>query len=114
MVISEQGNVPKRAVVHTLGCRLNQAESQMIRDRLAASGYVLVPFGEQADLGILNTCTVTREADAKCRKAIRQFVAKSPEAFMAVIGCYSQMGAATIAAIPGVDLVVNRIVLRRK
>lgn len=97
----------KRAVVHTLGCRLNQAESHMIRDRLAVDGYEVVPFGQKADLGIINTCTVTREADAKCRKAIRQFVAKNPDAFTAVIGCYSQMGAAAIAEIPGVDLIVG-------
>jgi threonylcarbamoyladenosine tRNA methylthiotransferase MtaB len=96
-----------RAVVHTLGCRLNQAESHMLRDRLAANGYVVVPFGEQADLGIINTCTVTREADAKCRKSIRQFIKANPAAFTAVIGCYSQMGAAEIAAIPGVDLIVG-------
>jgi threonylcarbamoyladenosine tRNA methylthiotransferase MtaB len=96
-----------RAVVHTLGCRLNQAESHMLRDQLAANGYVVVPFGEQADLGIINTCTVTREADAKCRKSIRQFIKANPAAFTAVIGCYSQMGAAEIAAIPGVDLIVG-------
>lgn len=97
----------KRAVVHTLGCRLNQAESQMIKDRLASIGYQVVPFGEKADLGIINTCTVTREADTKCRKAIRQFVTKNPEAYTAVIGCYSQMGAAVIAEIQGVDLIVG-------
>ena len=97
----------RRAVVHTLGCRLNQAESQMIKDRLMASGYAMVPFGQKADLGIINTCTVTREADAKCRKAIRQFISRNPDAFTAVIGCYSQMGAAVIAEIPGVDLIVG-------
>jgi threonylcarbamoyladenosine tRNA methylthiotransferase MtaB len=98
---------PRRAVVHTLGCRLNQAESQMLRDRLALAGYRIVPFGEAAELGIINTCTVTREADGKCRKAIRQFIARNPRAFTAVIGCYSQMGAAEIADIPGVDLIVG-------
>lgn len=97
----------RRAVVHTLGCRLNQAESQMIRDRLESAGYRIVPFGEEADLGIINTCTVTREADSKCRKAIRQFAARNPHAYTAVIGCYSQMGAAVIADIPGVDLIVG-------
>lgn len=107
-MVSTQHNQPlKRAVVHTLGCRLNQAESQMIKDRLAAAGYVVVPFGSEADLGIINTCTVTREADTKCRKAIRQFVSKNPQAYTAVIGCYSQMGAAVIAEIPGVDLIVG-------
>jgi threonylcarbamoyladenosine tRNA methylthiotransferase MtaB len=98
---------PKRAMVHTLGCRLNQSESQMLRDRLALAGYRVVPFGEPADLGIINTCTVTREADGKCRKSIRQFIAQNPHAYTAVIGCYSQMGAAEIAAIPGVDLIVG-------
>ena len=79
----------------------------MLRDRLQAAGYRTVSFGEEADFGIINTCTVTREADAKCRKAIRQFIQKNPQAFTAVIGCYSQMGAASIAEIPGVDLIVG-------
>jgi len=107
MVIDHQSGSGKSATVHTLGCRLNQAESQMLRDELSARGYSLVPFGESADLGIINTCTVTREADGKCRKAIRQFIARNPQAFTAVIGCYSQMGAAVIADIPGVDLIVG-------
>lgn len=104
MINSEHG---KRATVHTLGCRLNQAESQIIREKLETSGYTLVPFGEPADLGIINTCTVTREADAKCRKSIRQFIRCNPNAFTAVIGCYSQMGAKSIASIPGVDLIIG-------
>ncbi|MDP0498951.1 MAG: tRNA (N(6)-L-threonylcarbamoyladenosine(37)-C(2))-methylthiotransferase MtaB [Verrucomicrobiota bacterium JB022] len=96
-----------RATVHTLGCRLNQAESQVLRDRLERDGYQVVPWGERADLGIINTCTVTREADAKCRKTIRQFIQRNPQAFTAVIGCYSQMGAKAIASIEGVDLIVG-------
>ena len=112
MLISTRGMVSNtvtqpRAVVHTLGCRLNQAESQMIKDRLVSAGYRIVAFGQSADLGIINTCTVTREADGKCRKAIRQFVARNPTAYTAVIGCYSQMGASAIASIPGVDLIVG-------
>lgn len=79
----------------------------MLADQLAAAGYALVPFDEEADLGIINTCTVTREADAKCRKLIRQFITRNPSAFTAVIGCYSQMGAEVIASIPGVDLIVG-------
>ncbi|KAF0095346.1 MAG: putative tRNA modifying enzyme MiaB-like [Puniceicoccaceae bacterium 5H] len=96
-----------RATVHTLGCRLNQAESQLLRDRLEREGYTVVPWGQPADLGIINTCTVTREADAKCRKTIRQFIQRNPHAFTAVIGCYSQMGAKAIAEIEGVDLIVG-------
>ncbi len=97
----------KRATVHTLGCRLNQSESQIIREQLQVAGYSLVPFGDEAELGIINTCTVTREADAKSRQAIRRFIRRNPDAFTAVIGCYSQLGARTIAAIDGVDLIIG-------
>ncbi len=97
----------RRASVHTLGCRLNQSESQLIREKLAGAGYDMAPFGEWADLGIINTCTVTREAEAKCRQAIRQFIRRNPQAFTAVVGCYSQMGARAIAEIPGVDLIIG-------
>ncbi len=68
----------KRAVIHTLGCRLNQAESGLIADQLAAAGYALVPFGEPADLGVIHTCTVTREADAKSLQLIRRFIQAHP------------------------------------
>ncbi len=93
--------------MHTLGCRLNQAESVLLRDQLEAAGYTVVAFGEPADLGIINTCTVTQEAEAKCRKAIRRFLRANPEGFLAVVGCYSQTGAKALAAIPGVDLIVG-------
>jgi threonylcarbamoyladenosine tRNA methylthiotransferase MtaB len=107
VTVVEDSDVRRRAVVHTLGCRLNQGESQMLKDRLTAAGYEVVPFGESAEVGIINTCTVTREADGKCRKAIRQFVRQNPRALVAVVGCYSQMGAAEVAAIPGVDLIIG-------
>ncbi len=97
----------KRASIHTLGCRLNQAETALIADRLAEAGYTLVPFGDEADLGIVHTCTVTREADAKSRKLIRRFVKRNPAAFTAVVGCYAQMGAGEIAALEGVDLIAG-------
>ena len=97
----------KRASIHTLGCRLNQSESFLLRDQLEARGYRMVPFGEEAELGIVNTCTVTNLADAKCRNVIRSFVRKNPKAFTAVVGCYSQMGHKAIAEIPGVDLIVG-------
>ena len=97
----------RRASVHTLGCRLNQSESQLIKDSLVGAGYDLVPFGESADLGIINTCTVTSEADSKCRQAIRKFIRRNPHAFTAVVGCYSQMAAMVIAEIQGVDLIVG-------
>jgi len=97
----------KRAAVHTLGCRLNQSETALLEEQLRADGYDLVPFGEPADLAIVNTCTVTREADAKSRKLVRQFIRQNPEAYTAVIGCYAQMGADALARIDGVDLIIG-------
>jgi threonylcarbamoyladenosine tRNA methylthiotransferase MtaB len=98
---------PRRASLHTLGCRLNQAESFLLRDKLAAAGYAIVPFGECADLVVINTCAVTRLAAAKCRQIIRQCAAANPRAYTAVVGCYSQLGAKELASIPGVDLVLG-------
>lgn len=102
-----KSNSSKKAALYTLGCRLNQSESHILTEQLEAHGYSIVPFGEPADLGIVNTCTVTHEADAKSRKAIRAFVRKNPKALVAVIGCYSQMASKTVAEIPGVDLVIG-------
>ena len=76
-------------------------------DQLAKAGYEQVPFGEPSDLAIINTCTVTRLADAKCRNAVRSFIRNNPQAFVAVVGCYSQIGYKEIAEIPGVDLIVG-------
>ena len=97
----------KRAVLHTLGCRLNQAETLALRDQLAAHGYEVVAPGEKAGLAIINTCAVTRLAAAKCRQVIRQVIAENPGAYIAIIGCYSQTGANELAAIGGVDLILG-------
>ncbi|MDK1021807.1 MAG: tRNA (N(6)-L-threonylcarbamoyladenosine(37)-C(2))-methylthiotransferase MtaB [Candidatus Hydrogenedentes bacterium] len=97
----------RRASLYTLGCRLNQSESNIVREKLEARGYEIVPFGAPAELGIINTCTVTNEADAKSRKAIRSFIRRNPEAYVAVIGCYSQMGYQALSEIEGVDLIVG-------
>lgn len=99
--------IKKRASVCTLGCRLNQSESSLIERKIEHAGYELVPFGETADLGVINTCTVTQQADQKCRQAIRSFIRRNPHAFTAVVGCYSQLGYKAIAEIPGVDLIIG-------
>lgn len=96
-----------RAALHTLGCRLNQSETNILREKLEARGYEIVPFDAEADLGIINTCTVTNEADAKSRKTIRGFIRRNPSAYVAVIGCYSQMGYQALSEIEGVDLIVG-------
>ena len=97
----------RRASLHTVGCRLNQAETAVFSHQLRASGFRLVPFGEPTDLFILNTCSVTHGAEADCRRAIRRTLQRSPNAFVAVTGCYAQTGASALGMIPGVDLIVG-------
>ena len=96
-----------QASVAHFGMPLNQSETLLIKQRLKADGHEIVPFGEPADLGIINTCTVTNLADSGRRQSIRQFTRKNPHAYTAVIGCYSQMGSKEIATIEGVDLIIG-------
>lgn len=79
----------------------------MLEDQLRAAGYRIVPFGEAAEIGVIHTCVVTREAEAKSRKIIRRFIRANPAAITAVIGCYAQTAAEAIAGIPGVSLVLG-------
>ncbi len=102
-----RNNTMPKAALHTLGCRLNQAETAIIATALKERGYEIVPFGEKADLTVINTCTVTEQADAKCRQAVRQSVRKNPDTFVAVVGCYAQMAVDTIREIKGVDLIIG-------
>ena len=97
----------KKASVHALGCRLNQYEAVEMEGRLKSSGYEIVSFGEKADLGVINTCTVTNEADSKSRNVIRRFIRKNPQALTVVVGCYSQVNANRIAMIDGVDYIIG-------
>lgn len=99
--------VSKRAAIYTLGCRLNQGESRLIEDQLLNAGYEMVPFNEPADIGIIHTCVVTREAEAKSRKMIHRFARLNPDAPIIVIGCYAQTSASAIASMPGVRLVLG-------
>ncbi len=92
---------------HTLGCKLNYAETSDILRRLAADGHTVVDWGRPADLYIINTCTVTAVAEKKCRTAIRQAHRLNPEAEIVVMGCFAQVAAKEIAAIPGVTLVLG-------
>ena len=75
--------------------------------RLKEAGFEMVPFGDQADLGIINTCTVTNEADAKSRNTIRRFIRSNPLATVVVVGCYSQVSANEVASIKGVDYIIG-------
>ncbi len=99
--------IKPRASLYTVGCRLNQAETAIFSNQLKTTGYDIVPFGKSTDLFILNTCSVTHGAETDCRRAIRRTLQHSPNAFIAITGCYAQTGAATLAGIPGVDLIVG-------
>ena len=91
----------------TLGCKLNYAETSSLRDRLCALGVTDAADGEQADFCIVNTCSVTGEADAKCRHAINRLHRQHPHALIAVMGCYAQLAADVLTRIEGVGLVVG-------
>jgi len=98
---------PYKASFYTLGCRLNQAETSLISNTFKEKGFEIVAYGEDTDVCVINTCTVTEQADAKCRQLVRQVLKRSPDAFVAVVGCYAQMGAETLQKIDGVDLIVG-------
>ncbi len=96
-----------RVAIKTLGCRQNQYESDALYESLRRDGHLPVGPDDEADLCIVNTCTVTREADADSRQMIRRAIRHNPEARVVVTGCYAQVAAREIASIPGVDLVVG-------
>lgn len=102
------GSAPApRAAVYTLGCRLNQAESAVIEAQLRSAGYAVVPWGAPCDVAVVNTCTVTGEADAKSRQALRRVIRENPGAVVAAVGCYAQNDAEALGGIEGVDYVVG-------
>ncbi len=92
---------------HTLGCKLNFAETSNLQKQFVAAGFGIVDFHEKADIYVINTCTVTSVAEKKCRNAIRQAVSQNPQAIVAVIGCFAQNDAGQIAAIPGVSIILG-------
>ncbi|HYM37252.1 MAG TPA: tRNA (N(6)-L-threonylcarbamoyladenosine(37)-C(2))-methylthiotransferase MtaB [Nitrospiraceae bacterium] len=96
-----------RASLHTLGCRLNQAETALLADRLRQDGYRIVDYGRPTDLLVINTCSVTDEAERVCRYEIRRTLRHSPQAFVAVTGCYAQTGVEALQRVPGIDLIVG-------
>ena len=91
----------------TLGCKVNVFETELIAEKIVGDRYRRVHAGERADLYVINTCTVTAEADRQARQLVRRAVRQNPDAKVVVTGCYAQMDAQTCAEIPGVDLVVG-------
>ena len=97
----------KKAIYHTLGCKLNFAETSHIGRQLATVGVRRVREGEIADICVINTCSVTELADKKCRQAVRKLIKENPGAFVIVTGCYAQLKPQEIVDIEGVDLVLG-------
>ncbi len=95
------------AQFHTLGCKLNFAETSTIGKILADKGIKRAHIGETPDICVVNTCSVTEEADKKCRQLIRRLVKKYPDALMIVTGCYAQLKGNEIAQMDGVDIVLG-------
>ncbi|MHB8996454.1 MAG: tRNA (N(6)-L-threonylcarbamoyladenosine(37)-C(2))-methylthiotransferase MtaB [Armatimonadota bacterium] len=93
------------AAIKTLGCKLNQFEAEQIREQLLRLGYTITDFSSPADLYVINTCTVTSQADRDARKLARQARRLSPQAFIVLTGCYAEVAAEQLQAMPEVDLV---------
>jgi threonylcarbamoyladenosine tRNA methylthiotransferase MtaB len=92
---------------HTLGCKLNFAETSSVGRDLASSGYKQVDFSDTPDVYLINTCSVTENADRECRTIVSRALAINPEAIVVVTGCFAQLRPDHVAAIPGVDLVLG-------
>ncbi len=97
----------KKVAFYTLGCKLNFSESSTIARGFESRGFQKVEFHEAADIYIINTCSVTENADKKCRKVVKEALKTSPAAFIAIIGCYAQLKPQEIVNIPGVDAVLG-------
>ena len=98
-----------RVAVSTLGCKVNQNDTQSIISLFQQAGHEIVPFAEKADVYIINTCAVTRTSERKSAQAIRRAVAASPDAIVIGTGCYAQVAPEELAAIAGVNLVVGMV-----
>src|SRR5712692_629859 len=93
--------------VATLGCKVNQADSEAIGEQMSAVGFVQRDFSEVADIYIVNTCTVTHLGDRSSRQLISQAHRRHPDALLVVTGCYAELNPQAVAALPGVDIVVG-------
>src|SRR5690606_19054614 len=100
-------NTTKKVALTTLGCKLNFSESSGIAPQFEEAGYTRVEPGEEADVYIINTCTVTELANKKSKQAIRKMIKQNPKAKVVAVGCYSQLKPDEVSAIEGVDLVLG-------
>ena len=97
----------KKVAFYTLGCKLNFSETSTIARQFESRGYKKVDFNDSPDIFIINTCSVTANADKKCRKVVKEAKKISPDGYVAIIGCYAQLKPKEISDIPGVDAVLG-------
>jgi len=97
----------KKVAFYTLGCKLNYSETSTIARKFEEKGFRKVDFTDTPDIFIINTCSVTENADKKCSKVVREARAISPNGYVAIIGCYAQLKPKEISEIPGVDAVLG-------
>ena len=105
--MSNVNSQPKTVAFHTLGCKLNFAETSTIARQLTDAGYQKVNFDEPAQVYIINTCSVTENADKECKLHVKRAAKANPDGLVAIIGCYAQLKPEEISAITGVDLVLG-------
>ncbi len=97
----------KTVAIHTLGCKLNYSESSAMTRLMEQDGFIKKDFGELADVYVINTCSVTENADKECRQLVRKIQRKAPDSMVVITGCYAQLKPEEIAAIDGVDLILG-------
>lgn len=100
-------STPKTAAFHTLGCKLNFAETSTIARQLTGAGYEKVSFDEKASVYVINTCSVTENADRECKFHVKRAMKANPDGLVVILGCYAQLKPEEISAIEGVDLVLG-------
>ena len=105
--MEERVDSRRRAAYYTLGCKLNYAETSAIARSLEKEGFQRVDFGEQADLTVINTCSVTENADRETRSIVSRALRSNPDSQVVLTGCYAQLRPEEVGAIPGVDLVLG-------
>jgi threonylcarbamoyladenosine tRNA methylthiotransferase MtaB len=98
---------PRTVAFHTLGCKLNFSETSTLSRQLEMAGFEKKQFTDKADVYVINTCSVTENADKECRQLVRRIQRNAPDSFVVITGCYAQLKPTEIATIPGVDLVLG-------
>ena len=107
VILTDRPFIVKKVAFYTLGCKLNFSETSTLARLLEQQGHERVEFNDRPDVFVINTCSVTDNADKKCRKIVREAQKINPDGYVAIVGCYAQLKPTEIAEIPGVDAVLG-------